>query len=160
MFVLLVVPHGKNSPFHRQGKKSLLPQFLTVSIMNSTRNWKKKYSGLFKCVMLVPDGRQKCLPDPWLSPPNLRTESPMSNPRHGNLDHSHGLLVRGSEDVKEPLPELPSQTPGSASVSSAVCRKSQLLLPALIHFLLCSKQPPSKKLQCWSLLTLRNNLYI
>lgn len=30
VFVLLVVPHGKNSPFHRQGKKSLLPQFLTV----------------------------------------------------------------------------------------------------------------------------------
>lgn len=106
--------------------------------------------------MLVPDGRQKCLPDPWLCPPNLRAESPMSIPRHGSLDHSHGLLVRGSEAVKEPLPELPRQTPGSASVSSTVCRKSQ----SLIHFLLCSKQLPSKKLQCWSLLTLRNNLYI
>lgn len=48
VFVLLVVPHGKISPFHRQGKKSLLPQFLTVSIMNKVPpGIEKKYRGLF-----------------------------------------------------------------------------------------------------------------
>lgn len=67
VFVLLVVPHGKISPIHRQGKKSLLPQFLTVSIMNKVPPGieKKNTGGFSQCMMLVPDGRQKCLPDPW-----------------------------------------------------------------------------------------------